>query len=465
MPEVQESWCPAAQSGHWPTASWQYRLDMQNAPGFVQPLTPPQNHMGVPGAPFTTLMLRNLPRKYTMNALLAELTHHIQKSCIDFAYMPHSRRTSNHVGFAFVNFVDTEKALQVQSALHGRPWTLVRSTRPIIAIPAYIQGFHDNLAHCASCITPGADASHLPWIYVDGEQVPFQMAVHRFLDPQSNSASSTLLGARQLSSAACTFQVAGGEIYSEQASMAWSSNHQAPTPSTLPLASLSPPYSLQPTASFAPLVPVPPPPLPLCPMASPSEYTTSPPQARGSAMAHDGGAGQEWSREGVCHTSFGRASVVHHLPPRQVLVDGIAPGFAGTQVSAYPPARLEQLSAPAGAGTHDNAYHAAWLEQLSAPAGGSEKDGAACLVLPAPSVYGNTNGSRQGASPDASQSRTGPPVSLLQPTATLNTRHAGFQSSIEVSDAYFRASNEVGVLLQELIDVGLASLPRRERAP
>jgi len=129
----------------------------------------------------TTLMFRNLPRRYTANALANELAEHVHRSAIDFLYVPFGTRASDNIGFAFVNFVDPETATMIQRVLNGKPWSLVRASRPITILAAHIQGFYNNLAHCAKAITPDAAAIHLPWIFENGEPVAFAVAVQRCL--------------------------------------------------------------------------------------------------------------------------------------------------------------------------------------------------------------------------------------------------------------------------------------------
>lgn len=126
-------------------------------------------------------------------ALVTELTEHVRRSAIDLVYLPFSTRTADNLGFAFANFVDTETANSVLKAMDGQPWKLVKTTRSTVVLPAHIQGFHNNLEHCAGTIAPVATGIHLPLIFHDGEEIPFHAAVQTYLGRHRSPPSSSSL--------------------------------------------------------------------------------------------------------------------------------------------------------------------------------------------------------------------------------------------------------------------------------
>jgi len=138
----------------------------------------------------TTLMFRRLPRRYTAMALVTELREHVDRSSVDFVYLPFSTRTADNLGFAFVNFVDEDTASTILKAMDGKQWKLVQTSRSMTVVPAYIQGFRSNLEHCAQTVEPGAKENHLPLIFRDGELIPFHVAIQRFLNEQVGSTSA-----------------------------------------------------------------------------------------------------------------------------------------------------------------------------------------------------------------------------------------------------------------------------------
>mmetsp|Transcript_98007 Transcript_98007/g.253436 ORF Transcript_98007/g.253436 Transcript_98007/m.253436 type:complete len:419 (-) Transcript_98007:26-1282(-) len=166
----------------------------------------------------TTLMFRNLPRRYTANALAKELEAYVHSSAYDFLYVPFTKCVSDNIGFAFVNFVDADTAATIQHVLDGKPWRLVKATRPITILAAHIQGLRCNLAHCVATIAPYADAIRLPWIFENGEQIPFSVAVQRHLGRQRGMPSARS-AAHQIESFAKEVQQACVEHLPNQATL------------------------------------------------------------------------------------------------------------------------------------------------------------------------------------------------------------------------------------------------------
>jgi len=63
-------------------------------------------------ATWTTVMLRNLPNDYTREDVLDLLDSGGFRACYDFFYMPVDFQSGSGMGYAFINFVSHEKALQ-----------------------------------------------------------------------------------------------------------------------------------------------------------------------------------------------------------------------------------------------------------------------------------------------------------------------------------------------------------------
>merc|ERR1712232_163335 len=73
--------------------------------------TPPENT--------TTVMLRNIPNRYTQSMLLSLLDEHGYDLCYDFVYLPMDFRNGVNLGYAFVNLLEHEAALRFMTTLQG----------------------------------------------------------------------------------------------------------------------------------------------------------------------------------------------------------------------------------------------------------------------------------------------------------------------------------------------------------
>ncbi|KAK6142296.1 hypothetical protein DH2020_022644 [Rehmannia glutinosa] len=93
----------------------------------------------------TTLMIKNIPNKYTSKMLLAAIdeTH---KGTYDFLYLPIDFKNKCNVGYAFINMVSPSHIISFYEAFNGKKWEKFNSEK--VASLAY----HEN---------PGKDCSYL----------------------------------------------------------------------------------------------------------------------------------------------------------------------------------------------------------------------------------------------------------------------------------------------------------------
>jgi hypothetical protein len=117
----------------------------------------------------TTLMIRNIPNRYTRADLLEEMEDLGLSGTFDFFYLPldqcrrhrhhgYARKTMSNLGYAFVNFIDSRSAKRCQDVLQDKPFTRHRldSKRVADICVAHIQGLEANLAHYESAVVSGA---------------------------------------------------------------------------------------------------------------------------------------------------------------------------------------------------------------------------------------------------------------------------------------------------------------------
>jgi len=133
--------------------------DDANAPS---KLTPEMSHGQVPknqnmeemfasnkDEPITTVMIRNIPGRYSQNDLMLDLKGLGFAGTYDFLYMPMDKGTAANVGYAFVNFVEASWAQKcLQSFGTFRFLRHQRSSNKLASVSvAHLQGLEKNLQH------------------------------------------------------------------------------------------------------------------------------------------------------------------------------------------------------------------------------------------------------------------------------------------------------------------------------
>ena len=69
----------------------------------------------------TTIMIKNIPNKYTQKMLLQEINEN-HKGKYDFFYLPIDFKNKCNVGYAFINFVDAIFILKFYEEFNGKNW-------------------------------------------------------------------------------------------------------------------------------------------------------------------------------------------------------------------------------------------------------------------------------------------------------------------------------------------------------
>jgi len=98
--------------------------------------------------PVTTIMIRNIPNRYTRKMLMDELDTLGFKDTYDFIYVPMDRNTHWNVGYAFVNFMEEESATRCMEKLTDYHFSRCQKLGKIAqACPAHIQGLNNNMEY------------------------------------------------------------------------------------------------------------------------------------------------------------------------------------------------------------------------------------------------------------------------------------------------------------------------------
>lgn len=128
------------------------------------------------GAPPTTLMLRNIPNRYTQQQLIEELEVAGFKDSFDFLYAPAEIGRRGNVGYAFVNFVNPDWAVHCQEELEGYDFKKhqQKTHRKFAVVSvAHLQGLEANLRHYERSVSGRARSKgYGPVILKGTENVP-----------------------------------------------------------------------------------------------------------------------------------------------------------------------------------------------------------------------------------------------------------------------------------------------------
>ncbi|CAJ1378662.1 unnamed protein product [Effrenium voratum] len=94
-----------------------------------------------------TVMMRNIPNKYTQRMLIEEVNSSGFNGAYDFLYLPIDKESGANKGYAFLNFVRPDLAYAFKMAFDGKQMAQFRSNKIVNVAPATIQGFEANYEH------------------------------------------------------------------------------------------------------------------------------------------------------------------------------------------------------------------------------------------------------------------------------------------------------------------------------
>lgn len=96
----------------------------------------------------TTIMIRNVPNRYSQRELITELNGLGFGGTFDFLYVPLDLGTMSNVGYAFVNFTEPAWAEKCMNVLQNHRFKRHRQVGKVAAVSiAHIQGLEANLKH------------------------------------------------------------------------------------------------------------------------------------------------------------------------------------------------------------------------------------------------------------------------------------------------------------------------------
>lgn len=127
----------------------------------------------------TSLMVRNIPNKYTQQMLLSEFTENGHgPGKIDFFYLPIDFKNRCNRGYAFINFVDYRDIVPFHRQYYGQHWKNFNSDKICDITYARIQGKTGMLKRFENSALMEKDDEYKPLVFVShgadkGRRLPF----------------------------------------------------------------------------------------------------------------------------------------------------------------------------------------------------------------------------------------------------------------------------------------------------
>ncbi|XP_030539442.1 protein MEI2-like 4 [Rhodamnia argentea] len=130
----------------------------------------------------TTLMIKNIPNKYTSKMLLAAIDER-HRGTYDFIYLPIDFKNKCNVGYAFINMTEPSQIIPFYKAFNGKKWEKFNSEKVATLAYARIQGKAALIAHFQNSSLMNEDKRCRPILFHTegpnaGDQVPFPMGVN-----------------------------------------------------------------------------------------------------------------------------------------------------------------------------------------------------------------------------------------------------------------------------------------------
>jgi len=125
----------------------------------------------IPIGAATTLVVRNIPAKYSAEMLLQEFP---PDGSYDFFYLPYSFQKMTVAGYLFINFISSAEASAFYSQWHGRPLCRQGSSAKLNIGVADVQGLEENVCQLIKRnIKRIKNPKFLPSVFDGLQEVPF----------------------------------------------------------------------------------------------------------------------------------------------------------------------------------------------------------------------------------------------------------------------------------------------------
>ncbi|KAL5207678.1 hypothetical protein ABZP36_032113 [Zizania latifolia] len=147
----------------------------------------------------TTLMIKNIPNKYTSKMLLAAIDE-FHKGTYDFFYLPIDFKNKCNVGYAFINMMSPVHIVSFYQAFNGKKWEKFNSEKVASLAYARIQGRTALISHFQNSSLMNEDKRCRPILFHSngpeaGNQEPFPIngiCIHMPLEDGTIASGDTL---------------------------------------------------------------------------------------------------------------------------------------------------------------------------------------------------------------------------------------------------------------------------------
>jgi len=179
---------PAAQAREAPPVSSRESPVLRVAGSIGTPAT--AGRKALCEAEWTTLMLRNLPIKYTREDLLKVLHYFGFAGKFDFLYFPMDFETRGALGYAFVNMESPEDAVQLWRCMDGfSNWSFPCSKVCSVSWSQPLQGLEANVARYRNSplMHEHVPDSFRPLLFVKGQRIAFPPPTKKIREPRKGN--------------------------------------------------------------------------------------------------------------------------------------------------------------------------------------------------------------------------------------------------------------------------------------
>mmetsp|Transcript_105107 Transcript_105107/g.250218 ORF Transcript_105107/g.250218 Transcript_105107/m.250218 type:complete len:334 (+) Transcript_105107:79-1080(+) len=140
--------------------------------------------------PKTTVMLRNIPNRYSQASLLQEIDLAGYRGTYDFFYLPMDTQNRTNVGYAFINFLTSPDLERFMVEFASYLFQNHSSQKVARVSLAHIQGFIENIRHCSNrAVSQSRNSQYRPIVIHQGVRMDISEAYDLLCSVQAGQSS------------------------------------------------------------------------------------------------------------------------------------------------------------------------------------------------------------------------------------------------------------------------------------